>query len=224
MSDERTRSLERLWRETNDPRDEAAYLRERLRVGDLTPERLELAAYCGRPGAVVAVGRMPAVSPPFAGEMALLPEGDWRDLGRWVLGLARWGHSLPARATQAAYAAATARTFEAPRRQVNLAVFLRACDESIWDGRPGTSPPFPTGQAEPNEVDRALLFGAQMLREATLILRGELPGSMATEGARTDLEALCKVVVLALSSLRSAGLEVRHCRTLAIEAVLSTAL
>lgn len=51
MSDERLRQLERTWRETGAVEDEAAWLRERVRVGDLDLEGLELAAYCGRPAA-----------------------------------------------------------------------------------------------------------------------------------------------------------------------------
>ena len=51
MSDQRLRELERRWKETNSPDDEAAYLLERVRVGDLPRERLELAAYCGHEGA-----------------------------------------------------------------------------------------------------------------------------------------------------------------------------
>lgn len=51
VSDAKLRELERRWRETGAVDDEAAYLLERVRVGDLTPERVELAAYCGNAGA-----------------------------------------------------------------------------------------------------------------------------------------------------------------------------
>ncbi len=51
MSDTKLRDLERRWEETGSPDDEAAYLLERVRVGDLSRERLELAAYCGHEGA-----------------------------------------------------------------------------------------------------------------------------------------------------------------------------
>ena len=51
MSDQKLRELERKWKETGSVEDEAAYLRERVRVGDLTQERLELAAYCGQEAA-----------------------------------------------------------------------------------------------------------------------------------------------------------------------------
>ncbi len=47
MSDEKLRELERRFKETGSVEDEAAWLVERVRVGDLTQERLELAAYLG---------------------------------------------------------------------------------------------------------------------------------------------------------------------------------
>jgi hypothetical protein len=56
VSDARLRELERRWKETGSPDDEAAYLLERVRVGDLTREMLELAAYCGHEGARLATG------------------------------------------------------------------------------------------------------------------------------------------------------------------------
>ncbi|MCW8137454.1 MAG: hypothetical protein KIT58_00945 [Planctomycetota bacterium] len=66
MSDQKLRELERRWRETGSPDDKAAYLLERVRVGDLTQERLELAAYCGHEGARRAVGLEPTTeSGPF---------------------------------------------------------------------------------------------------------------------------------------------------------------
>jgi hypothetical protein len=57
VSDSRLRDLERRWKETGAAEDEAAFLLERLRVGDLTAERLELAAHCGHPAGQLALGR-----------------------------------------------------------------------------------------------------------------------------------------------------------------------
>lgn len=54
MSDQKLRDLERRWKETGTVEDEAAYLLERVRAGDLSQERLELAAYCGHEGARTA--------------------------------------------------------------------------------------------------------------------------------------------------------------------------
>ena len=73
VSDQRLRELERKWRETGSVEDEAAYLRERVRVGDLTQERLELAAYCGHGGAKRACGCVDLPNP-----------------NNWALGLEHW--------------------------------------------------------------------------------------------------------------------------------------
>ena len=45
MSDARLRELERRWRETGAVQDEAAYLSERVRVGELKHEQIMVAAY-----------------------------------------------------------------------------------------------------------------------------------------------------------------------------------
>ena len=74
MSDARLRELERRWRESGSVEDEAAYLRERVRVGDLRQDRLELAAYCGHEAAARISG---AMGP--------------KDLVDWVRGLRAFG-------------------------------------------------------------------------------------------------------------------------------------
>jgi len=56
MSDAKLRELERRWKESGAVEDEAAYLLERVRVGDLEREKLELAAYCDHPAARLALG------------------------------------------------------------------------------------------------------------------------------------------------------------------------
>lgn len=75
MSDQRVRELERRWRETGAVVDRAAWLRERLRAGELEPARVELAAWVGDEAAQALV---PEASTP----------GSLEDLSR---GLARWG-------------------------------------------------------------------------------------------------------------------------------------
>jgi hypothetical protein len=60
MSDTKLRDLERRWKETGTEDDEAAYLLERLRVGDLTRERLELAVCLGYQPAIRALNVTPA--------------------------------------------------------------------------------------------------------------------------------------------------------------------
>lgn len=85
MSDERLREMERRWQETGSVQDEAAYLKERVRAGELAWERLELAAYCGHAAACLATG-----SPASAMQAA------------WFEGLDRWGAETVLRACVAA--------------------------------------------------------------------------------------------------------------------------
>lgn len=70
MTDETLRALERQFRTTQSLSDHAAWLSERVRVGEVAPEGLALAAFCGHDGA-----RAAAIDP------ALRPEGasfaDW---------------------------------------------------------------------------------------------------------------------------------------------------
>ena len=75
MSDGKLRELERRWRETGSVDDEAAYMRERVRAGELTQERLDFVSTVrthsrqlfgegpasGRSEPVVALGR-PAIA------------------------------------------------------------------------------------------------------------------------------------------------------------------
>jgi hypothetical protein len=56
--DERTRRLERRWRESGAIEDESAWLRARVRGGDLSPHRLAAAAALGHPAAVLATDRL----------------------------------------------------------------------------------------------------------------------------------------------------------------------
>lgn len=63
MSDQRLRALERRWRETGSIADEADYLLERVRVGELEQEWLELAASCGHAAAVRATNRRETPEP-----------------------------------------------------------------------------------------------------------------------------------------------------------------
>jgi len=57
MSDAKLRELERRWKETGSVEDEAAFLLERVRAGELSQERLELAARLGAQAANTALGR-----------------------------------------------------------------------------------------------------------------------------------------------------------------------
>lgn len=95
MSDCRLRELERRWRETGSVEDEAAYLRERVRVGNLTEEKLELAAYCGHEGAMHATGACRRVAP-------IKTDAEWQ---AWVKELdERWGASVSLQAYAVGFA------------------------------------------------------------------------------------------------------------------------
>lgn len=63
MSDEHLRELERRWKETGSVEDEDAYLRERVRIGDLTQDKLELAAYLGHQAARRYLGEQAPQAP-----------------------------------------------------------------------------------------------------------------------------------------------------------------
>jgi len=56
MTDQRLRELERRWQEAGAVVDEAAFLLERVRVGELVVDDLRRAAYCGHAGAQYACG------------------------------------------------------------------------------------------------------------------------------------------------------------------------
>lgn len=77
MTDSRLRNLERRWRDSGSLADEAAYLLERVRAGELQRDQLELAAYCGYVAAAMAI-REAAPPPPD-------------DVVSWVEGFDRWG-------------------------------------------------------------------------------------------------------------------------------------
>lgn len=66
MSDQRLRDLERRWKETGSPNDQAAYLMERARCGDeYSLHLLETAAFGGSEIARAALGRTPTRAPGF---------------------------------------------------------------------------------------------------------------------------------------------------------------
>jgi hypothetical protein len=99
VSDERLRELERRWKETGAVEDGAAWLRERVRVGDLTQERLELAAHCGHQAATTLTrGNPEALS--LQEWLGTFPDGGDGAVTRLKIGLARaalpiWEASQP---------------------------------------------------------------------------------------------------------------------------------
>lgn len=87
MTDARFRELERRWQEGASLEGEARYLLERVRVGDLSAERLRLASHCGHEGAKRALGAL-------ADEEPLLCD--------WCFALTEWGREAAVRAALAA--------------------------------------------------------------------------------------------------------------------------
>jgi hypothetical protein len=75
VSDHRLRDLERRWQASGSHPDAVALLRERLRTGELSRDRVQLAAYAGDAAACDAVGEGAGPS----------------SLDDWVVGLGRWG-------------------------------------------------------------------------------------------------------------------------------------
>lgn len=88
MSDERVRELERR-AEQGEPGARAALVAERMRIGEISRERVQLAAY---------------VDDPDAREVAPPRFGPPSDLDVWARGFARWGREAVLRAGVAAEA------------------------------------------------------------------------------------------------------------------------
>lgn len=107
MSDERLRDLERAWRRTRSVDDEAAFLRERVRVGELEDGRVGLAAWLGHPAAEQLAGPAAAFVAPRRGTSA--SETFWR-------GVLAHGEQAAVRAIVAETRRATRRVTEALTR------------------------------------------------------------------------------------------------------------
>lgn len=94
VGDHKLRELERRWRETGAVEHETAYLRERVRVGELTLDRLELAALAGSAACAAVLGRGPGEAMLVRSELerVLLLIGPAR-LARIAVAIARQGLS-----------------------------------------------------------------------------------------------------------------------------------
>lgn len=88
--DVQTRDLQRRWQQTNDPQDEAAYLKERSRSGDLTFESIQIAAYAGYPAACL-----------LDSETRPLVAAD-ENIQYWIFGLQIWGKDVLVEAARSA--------------------------------------------------------------------------------------------------------------------------
>jgi len=109
MTDHRLRTLERRYQAGEIPQDDPAWLRERLRSGELDRERVELAAYCGSEGALGLWRSWDRSMPNH--DTGKIANALYRvrkygvsgcGLPQWLQGLARWGNHVMARAALAA--------------------------------------------------------------------------------------------------------------------------
>ena len=132
------------------PESEAALLRERLRAGTLSPERLELAAYAGSIGARCCLDACscgcgwprgtPTAAGPFLSDLHRdADHTDSRSLAVWVAGLSRWGPTVQVRAAVAAARAALP-FWDAGRSEVREAAKEGLRRVKDWlDGHDGTT-------------------------------------------------------------------------------------
>lgn len=88
--DTQVRDLQRRWQQSNNPEDEAIYLRERCRSGDLTLESIQIAAYTGYPAACL-----------IDEDTRPLPAAD-ESIQYWILGLQLWGKDVLVEAARSA--------------------------------------------------------------------------------------------------------------------------
>lgn len=119
--DARLRELERRWAQTGATADEAALLRERVRLGDLDRGRLDLAAHAGYVAALQA-GGAPAPDPELAARLR---------------GLDRWGREALARGCLALTAAVIPHAPVGPTRDACDALQAAAEAWVVGDGAEG---------------------------------------------------------------------------------------
>lgn len=200
MSDQRRRRLERA-AAAGDLEASAALLIERVRAGDLAPDRLELAAHLGDPAAVQALGRDPLRPPTIT-------------IARWVRGIhparerqAPWAREAFARAASAA-ARTTVDCFDERSRVAAVAALdaLDAwiacpCDEhASATTRAGARVPFQPPGAMRLFAGRSLRFAAPAVYRATTVPSSSVPANataseVAMDAARaTSPEVVCAAI------------------------------
>lgn len=190
MGDEKLRELERRWRDSGSTEDEAAYLRERVRTGDLSHERLALLAYLGHPAALMGLTEeIPAV-PRLEGSIRALPrlarDPAYRELAEWVWGLAHWNATLVLEATGQALIS----SFDSDDERDAFADLLAICRQ-VWRD------PSESHQEALRQAPPALCFEAGLFRLATLNQAVGYYGFMGGEEL-TRAEAVEQLVAMAL--------------------------
>lgn len=199
--DERLRDLERRWRASGAIDDEAAWLGERLRTGDLAPERARLAAWLGHPAAEALTGVRFGDEPlQSAGEVRRAEAALWEGVAVAGPDAARRALLAHARRLHRAALAPLRHDGRPPgeRRRVEAAAgWLRAAAQVIEQAqalvlgpRPGADPRAQLGRA------------AAALRSAR---RPVAPAALAGEPAQAYRDLLEAVVVLDAAFERAPG-------------------
>jgi hypothetical protein len=173
MSDERLREAERRWRETGAVEDEARFLIEQVRLGELTTPRLRLAAYCDHDGAREALAE--AARRPGPPQL-------------WIYGLEEWGPQVVARAAvAAAYSVLPLVEKEQPSMAHTPRHHLEVAD--AWICRGGAPPDSRTNQASWPEGTRPEVIAAACAAHAALRSTGKDGASAAGTALVSALEA-----------------------------------
>lgn len=195
MSDARLREAERRWRESGAAEDEAAWLRERVRAGELGDDRLRLAAYVGHRPSVLALGAVPP-APAY--------------VQAWVYGLERWGEEACLRAAIAAARRACACLRPGSSRRRDAGALIARAERQTLGHALGEAP----------ELDPHVLDDDPPARERSAFLAVEALADGADEvlrrapGANRALEA----------SARAGGVVIRAVEALDDEAVVRAAI
>lgn len=229
MTDDRLSELERRFRATGAIEDEVPLLRRRLRRGDLTAERLELAAYLGHEAAALACSAE-GVAPPTHIDVGLahLPAAErdhWRrvtqgmvdDPGRaltpgladlqrpaWSLGLARFGPEVCLRAVVAGSSVLLGLAGPYPERLGDLGPHLQVAASAVR-GDPAAK----ASAAElPVRDDPDVIPTTRLQREVRLTILGQDPDAPRRLAAAlaNDLRRAGEVTERAFQSAARAAL------------------
>ena len=124
MTDTRLRELERRWKESGSVEDEAAWLMERFRSGELPLSMLEQAAYCEHPAAKRLIKTVEVSSPQDYAQ---------RWAHEWSFGLGRWEKQVVVRAAfaMAHHVAETCTKFRQQLIDAMSDWILCPCDDHI---------------------------------------------------------------------------------------------
>lgn len=161
MADAALRELERRYRESGEEADRARWLAGRVRAGEVSTDRLALAAHAGDAAARLALG---PDAPPVV-----------HDLTEWARALAPWGAEARARAALAAARAALPLLLRGSNPNPELPRLLRAAEGFVHGPErsasarlapPGVEPRAAAVQAIARAIERADTFAVDEAGQA----------------------------------------------------------